>query len=129
MKKIITLILGVMLTSSVLMAVPASPDVATFKQADGTSFEGILKGNAFFNWIESDGNVVLYNAKDKTYYKAVFDEEKGLVMGTQKVQASKQKSSSFQGAPSSSATHGVSKSVKAQLKVVQEKKMKELQPY
>ena len=53
-----------------LWAAPARAGVLTFTQADGSTFQGLLKGNAAFHWIESEGEVVLYNPKDGNYYRA-----------------------------------------------------------
>lgn len=55
-----------------------------FTQPDGTQFEGFLKGDSAFHWIESDGSIVTYNPKDKFYYKALVDSEKGLVLTKEK---------------------------------------------
>jgi len=61
-------------------ASPAINKKITFTQPDGTTFEGELRGDASFHWIESNGDVVIYNPEDKYYYKAVVDKDKGLVM-------------------------------------------------
>jgi hypothetical protein len=41
----------------------------TFKQPDGTIFQGYFRGTAAFNWIESNGDLIQYNTDDKYYYK------------------------------------------------------------
>lgn len=61
-------------------ASPAIKKQITFTQPDGTTFKGQLHGDASFHWIESNGDVVIYNPEDKYYYKAVLDKDKGLVM-------------------------------------------------
>ena len=58
--------------------------IVTFTQPDGTKFQGFYKGDASFHWIESNGNVVVYNPQDKYYYKARVDRTKGLVMTKEK---------------------------------------------
>jgi len=63
---------------------PAINRTITFTQPDGTHFSGNLKGDSSFHWIESNGDVVVYNPKDKYYYKAIVDKEKGLIITTQK---------------------------------------------
>ena len=54
-----------------LMASPAfdPSGLKTFKQLDGTTFQGYLRGTAALNWIESGDDLVKYNSDDKYYYK------------------------------------------------------------
>jgi hypothetical protein len=74
MKKIILKIfvtLGLMITMTLgLMASQAfdPSGLKTFKQPDGTIFQGYLRGTAAFNWIESNEDLVQYNTDDKYYY-------------------------------------------------------------
>jgi len=67
MKKIIL----IMIMTIGLMASPAfNPSgLKTFKQLDGTTFQGYLRGTAALNWIESGEDLVKYNSDDKYYYK------------------------------------------------------------
>jgi len=67
MKKIIL----IMITTIGLMASQAfNPSgLKTFKQLDGTTFQGYLRGTAALNWIESGDDLVKYNSDDKYYYK------------------------------------------------------------
>ena len=67
-----------------LYAAPARSGLQVFTQPDGTKFQGYLKGDAAFHWIESDAKIVLYNPKDKFYYNAVVDANNSLVIGTTK---------------------------------------------
>jgi|GEM_PF-6404756 len=53
-----------------LNATQARDGLLTFTQPDGTQFEGYLKGDSAFHWIESDSKVVLYNPDDRFYYNA-----------------------------------------------------------
>jgi len=64
-----------------LNAAPARGGLITFTQPDGTTFEGLLKGDSSFHWIQSGQNIVLYNSKDKFYYNAKVDENGNLVVG------------------------------------------------
>jgi hypothetical protein len=75
MKKII---LKIVLTIGLMMIVPIGlmasqafdpSGLKTFKQPDGTTFQGYLRGTAAFNWIESNEDLVQYNTDDKYYYK------------------------------------------------------------
>ena len=61
-----------------LYSAPAMPGLKTFTQPDGTQFIGELKGDSSFHWIQSNGDVIIYNPKDKFYYKAIVDKDKGL---------------------------------------------------
>ena len=70
--------------STILTASPARSGIHTFTQIDGTKFEGILKGDSSFHWIESDGKVVLYNSKDKFYYYADLNANNELKITNQK---------------------------------------------
>jgi hypothetical protein len=67
MKKIIL----IMITTIGLMASQAfdPSGLKTFKQLDGTTFQGYLRGTAALNWIESGDDLVKYNSDDKYYYK------------------------------------------------------------
>ena len=67
-----------------VLAGPAITGIRTFTQPDGTKFEGILKGDSSFHWIESNGKVVIYNPEDKFYYEAIIDTTKGLMLSTNK---------------------------------------------
>lgn len=54
----------------------------TFKQADGSSFQGISKGQGFFTYIElSNGYIGLYNKESKSYEYALIKDEKLLASG------------------------------------------------
>ena len=77
--KIAKILLSLTLLSNILMAGPAITGTKTFTQPDGTTFEGVLKGDSSFNWIENDGDAVVYDPKDKFYYKATIDKNKGLI--------------------------------------------------
>jgi len=68
-----------------LNASPAITKKIVFMQPDGTSFEGYLKGDAAFHWIESDGEIIVYNPSDKYYYKAIVDRQKGIFPSSQRV--------------------------------------------
>jgi len=73
-----------LLLLSSLNASPARGGMITFTQADGSKFQGYLRGDSAFHWIESDSHVVLYNAKDKYYYNAVVNENGNLECTTQR---------------------------------------------
>jgi len=128
MNTIVKIILACTLMSSIALASSAAPGVKVFKQADGSTFEGILKGNAFFNWIESNGNVVMYNAQDKSYYKAIYDEQKGFVLSSTKISSVVGKSSA-DGVSSAVSDHKVSKSIQNQLAKVYEANRKKFEEH
>jgi len=80
MKTFIKILLTLTLLNTLTVAAPAISGTRTFTQPDGTRFEGILKGDSSFHWIESNGHIVICNPDDKFYYKAILDIEKGLVL-------------------------------------------------
>ena len=63
------LLITLALVSS-LNAGMARGGLLTFTQPDGTQFEGYLKGDSAFHWIESGSKVVIFNPSDKFYYIA-----------------------------------------------------------
>lgn len=83
--KLLSILLLITLFYSAAFASPAIQREIIFRQPDGTSFKGRLHGDASFHWIESDGNIVIYNPQDRYYYKAVADKERGLIMTSQRV--------------------------------------------
>jgi len=72
-------ILLVILFNISLYSGQAIPGLKTFTQPDGTQFIGELKGDSSFHWIQSNGDIIIYNPKDKCYYKAIVDKDKGLI--------------------------------------------------
>ena len=54
----------------------------TYKQADGSSFEGISKGEGFFTYIElANGYIGVYNKESKSYEYALVKGEELLASG------------------------------------------------
>lgn len=84
MKIFLKFILIVMTLLSTLNATQARSGQHTFTQPDGTEFEGVLRGDSSFHWIESNKNVVLYNPEDKFYYNATLNANKRLQMSKEK---------------------------------------------
>ena len=66
-KTILMMIIAVGLMASSQALNPSV--IKTFKQPDGTTFKGYLKGTAPLNWIESNNDLVKYNINDRYYYK------------------------------------------------------------
>ncbi len=91
MKKIL-LTVTLLLAFTALDAAPARGGLHTFTQADGRSFQGYLKGDAAFHWIESNGSVVLFNRVDNNYYKAKLNSSGKFVMSKEKVISKSEKS-------------------------------------
>jgi hypothetical protein len=73
-----------LITAYTLYAAPAIRRELEFTQPDGTTFKGYLKGDSAFHWIESGEDVILYNPKDKYYYKAIVDRKNGLELSNEK---------------------------------------------
>lgn len=69
-------ILLLILFSSSLFGVSASPGEKEFKQGDNSKFKGRLKGDEWFHWVETeDGYVAKYNKKSKDYEYMLLDCE------------------------------------------------------
>jgi hypothetical protein len=85
--KIVKILLLTVLLDIAAFGAPAIQREVLFTQPDGTYFYGKLKGDASFHWIESNGDVVLYNPKDKYYYKAIVDPDRGLLVGSKKAKS------------------------------------------
>jgi len=78
--KIQKILLILLMLNTFLMSAQAHKGVKLFTQPDGTKFEGVLRGDSSFHWIQSSGNIVVYSPSDKYYYIAKFDEVKGLIL-------------------------------------------------
>jgi hypothetical protein len=75
MKKIIYIFLCIPVLT---FSAPAYKGEMTFKQQDGSSFRGYLKGDEWFNWIEDkQAHVVKYNSVSHAYEYGVIKEVNG----------------------------------------------------
>ena len=78
-----------------LMAVPAAPFLITFAQPDGSTFQAHLKGDEYFNWIETENKQVLVQSKASGYFEFALlkrDDKNRLVLapsGTRYVEVAK----------------------------------------
>ena len=52
-----------------LLAVPAAPFLITFAQPDGSTFQAHLKGDEYFNWIETENKMILVKSKTSGYFE------------------------------------------------------------
>ena len=52
-----------------LLAVPAAPFLITFAQPDGSTFQAHLKGDEYFNWIETENKMILVKSKISGYFE------------------------------------------------------------
>ena len=69
---------SLLLSSLSVWAVPAAPGVRTFTQPDGSTFEGHLRGDEFFNWVETrESRVAVKNRTSGFFEFAVIREENG----------------------------------------------------
>ena len=75
MKKILKIVVICAFLGFISFASQPRPGIISFTQPDGTKFLGVLKGDAYFNWIESNGDVIIYNPKDKFYHKAIVTDK------------------------------------------------------
>ena len=46
-----------------LLAIPAAPHLMIFKQPDGSKFQGFLKGDEYFSWIQTENKEVIVKNK------------------------------------------------------------------
>lgn len=59
-------------------SVPAFEGPIEFKQNDGSTFKGKLKGDEWFNWIEDkEGDIIKYNKESKDYEYGTIQEKNG----------------------------------------------------
>ena len=52
-----------------LLAVPAAPHLMTFEQPDGSTFQGFLKGDEYFSWIETENKEVIVKNNFSGFYE------------------------------------------------------------
>ena len=52
-----------------LLAVPAAPFLITFAQPDGSTFQAHLKGDEYFNWIETENKMILVKSKTSGFFE------------------------------------------------------------
>ena len=84
MRNFIKYIMILSLLSSILYSAPARGGILTFTQPDGSTFNGLLKGDSSFHWIESNGRIVMLNRKDRFFYVAEVTKEGKLAITTRK---------------------------------------------
>ena len=114
-EKLIKMItLSILLFITPLMGSQAYTGLLTFEQADGSTFDGQLKGDSALNWIESAGNIIKYNPEDKYYYIVTISEENEFIFTKNKANKN-----SIKHAPSA---NGAQESIKEKLKIMREKR-------
>jgi len=130
MKKLLKYIIPIMIVT-LMEASPARDGLITFTQPDGTEFEGVLKGDSSFHWIESNSKIVMYNSEDKFYYNATLSANNKLEF-TKEKPIQKQKTKSSQVAALTTLKreklHAVDKSTKQLLNVLQREARKGHRP-
>lgn len=63
---------------TLVFSVPAYKGSINFKQNDGSSFSGKLKGDEWFNWVEDkEGDIIKFNKKSKDYEYAIIKDING----------------------------------------------------
>jgi len=68
MKKYILLFTAAFFAAGTLHAVQAFQRCIEFKQPDGQTFQGCLKGDEHFHWIElENGSIAVYNAQNRQF--------------------------------------------------------------
>lgn len=92
MKRTIQFFILISLGTTLLNAAPARGGLHTYTQADGRTFQATLHGDAAFHWMESNGEIIMYNPQDKNYYNAELTSDGKFVIGKQKAGARVRKS-------------------------------------
>ncbi len=106
-------LIAIIFLGTLLYAAPARGGVKTFTQPDGTTFQGLLRGDSSFHWIESNQEIVLFNKEDKFYYNAIIDETGSLKLSKKRVMNGVHRS--VQNSIVSASSHRVSSDLKASL--------------
>ena len=52
-----------------LLAAPAAPHLMTFEQPDGSIFQGFLKGDEYFSWIETENKELIVKNNFSGFYE------------------------------------------------------------
>jgi len=117
MRYIYTILLTLLLLSGIVEAAPARSGVITFTQPNGEQFQGRLRGDSAFHWIESDAKVVMYNADDKYYYEIQLSQE-GKILLKNRVQAKKETQTAYS---SVRVKQSISKEMREKLQELQRK--------
>ena len=52
-----------------LLAAPAAPHLMSFEQPDGSIFQGFLKGDEYFSWIETENKEVIVKNNFSGFYE------------------------------------------------------------
>lgn len=79
MKKIINIGGLLIVISTGVYAVSAYPGDITFKQHDGSTFTGKLKGDEWFHWIEdTQKHIIVFNRTTRNYEFAKLVEHNGV---------------------------------------------------
>ena len=81
LKSIFTLIFSIFAVK--LLAVPAAPILITFAQPDGSTFQAHLKGDEYFNWIETKNKMILVKSKKSGFFEFALikrDEKNRLIL-------------------------------------------------
>ena len=52
-----------------LSAAPAAPHLMTFEQPDGSKFNGFLKGDEYFSWIQTGNKEVIIKNQTNGFYE------------------------------------------------------------
>jgi len=72
--------ISMILLSAVLWSAPAFTGEREFKQSDSSVFKGYLKGDEWFNWVQTvDGYTAKYNKESKNYEYMLLDSNNELV--------------------------------------------------
>ena len=67
-KKTYSIIISLLFYTT-LSAAPAAPHLMTFEQPDGSKFNGFLKGDEYFSWIQTGNKEVVIKNQTNGFYE------------------------------------------------------------
>ena len=67
-RKIFSVVVIFIVTNG-LLAAPAAPHLMTFEHPDGSIFQGFLKGDEYFSWIQTENKEVIVKNKFSGFYE------------------------------------------------------------
>lgn len=75
--KIVFAIVFLILFTEYSVAVAAYQEEISFKQNNGDTFKGYIKGDEWFHWVEDkQGNIIVYNQQTKNYEYGILKKVK-----------------------------------------------------
>ena len=80
-KKAYSIIISLLFCTA-LSAAPAVPHLMTFEQPDGSKFNGFLKGDEYFSWIQTGNKEVVIKNQTNGFYEFGMLSQDAPILGT-----------------------------------------------